>query len=65
MTDVSKARDDQPGGRHVSKDAYVLPLYQKPTYTVIYDKYVNIRDNPTNIGPSYNIGEWGIKASAS
>ena len=65
-TDLSKARDlTNQAGVMLSKDAYVLPLYQKPTYIAIYDKYVNIRDNATNIGPSYNVGEWGIKAGAS
>ncbi len=48
----------------VAEDAYVLPLYQKPTFIAVYDKFANVRDNPTNIGPPYNVEEWGIRASA-
>lgn len=64
-TDVSKSRDNlNKADELMSKDAYVLPLYQKPTYLVIQKKYVNIRNNNTNVGPPYNAGEWGLaKAS--
>jgi peptide/nickel transport system substrate-binding protein len=48
----------------MTKEAYVLPLYQKPTFLAIYKDYVHIRDNPTNAGPTYNIEQWGMKASA-
>jgi peptide/nickel transport system substrate-binding protein len=44
----------------LSKDAYTLPLYQKPTFLAYYDKWVNIRDNATNEGPTYNAQEWGL-----
>ena len=47
----------------LSKDAYTLPLYQKPTFLAYYDKWVNIRDNATNQGPAYNAGEWGLASS--
>jgi peptide/nickel transport system substrate-binding protein len=57
IDDMNKA-DEQ-----ISKDAYTLPLYQKPTYLVFSNKYGNLRDNPTSVGPSYNINEWGLKAS--
>jgi peptide/nickel transport system substrate-binding protein len=49
----------------ISKDAYTLPLYQKPTFLAVYDKWVNIRDNATGQGPPYNAQEWGSKASAT
>jgi peptide/nickel transport system substrate-binding protein len=64
-TDVSKSRDNlNKADELMSKDAYVLPLYQKPTYLVVQKKYVNIRNNNTNVGPPYNAGEWGLaKAS--
>lgn len=46
----------------MSEEAYVLPLYQKPTFLAVSDRYGNIRDNATNIGPTYNVQEWGLKA---
>jgi peptide/nickel transport system substrate-binding protein len=42
-------------------DAYVLPLFQKPTFLATYSNVVNIRDNATNIGPPYNVEAWGMK----
>lgn len=44
------------------KDAYNLPLFQKPVFLAVYSDYVNIRNNPTSAGPTYNIEEWGLKA---
>ncbi|GAA4257929.1 ABC transporter family substrate-binding protein [Dactylosporangium darangshiense] len=43
----------------LTKDAYVLPLMQRPTLTFTYQEYANIRDNPSVWGPTYNIQEWG------
>ncbi|MFI6492429.1 hypothetical protein [Streptomyces sp. NPDC050564] len=43
------------------KDAYVLPLYQKPTVLAVQTRFVNMRDNATNVGPPYNTAEWGLK----
>jgi peptide/nickel transport system substrate-binding protein len=43
------------------KDAYVLPLYQKPTFLAVQNRFVNMRDNATNVGPPYNVAEWGLK----
>ncbi|MEU6388393.1 ABC transporter family substrate-binding protein [Streptomyces sp. NPDC046939] len=42
-------------------DAYVLPLYQKPTLLAVQTRFVNMRDNATNVGPPYNTAEWGLK----
>jgi peptide/nickel transport system substrate-binding protein len=47
----------------LTKDAYVLPLMQRPTLTFTYSEYANIRDNPSVWGPTYNIGEWGQRAA--
>jgi len=47
----------------LTKDAYVLPLYQKPSFTVATTNVVNLRDNDTSVGPPYNVQEWGLKAS--
>ncbi|NUR63080.1 MAG: ABC transporter family substrate-binding protein [Catenulispora sp.] len=46
----------------VTKDAYTLPLYQKPTMIAYKNNLGNVRDNPTQIGPTYNIQQWGIKS---
>jgi peptide/nickel transport system substrate-binding protein len=63
-TDPSKSKDlmDQ-ADVSLTADAYVLPLFQKPTYIAVYKKYVNIRDDATSYGPPYNTQEWGIRAS--
>lgn len=45
----------------MATDAYVLPLYQKPVFLAVQEKYANIRINATNIGPPYNVEEWGIR----
>lgn len=42
-------------------DAYVLPLYQKPTFLAVQTRFVNMRNNSTNVGPPYNTAEWGLK----
>lgn len=49
----------------ISADAYTLPLYQKPTLLAYVNKWGNIRDNATSVGPPYNVQEWGLKAAAS
>jgi peptide/nickel transport system substrate-binding protein len=49
----------------ISKDAYTLPLYQKPTLIAYKNTLGNVRDNATAAGPTYNIQEWGFKSSAS
>ncbi len=45
----------------ISKDAYTLPLYQKPTFLAYYNNIGNLRDNATGTGPPYNVQEWGFK----
>ena len=46
----------------ISKDAYTLPLYQKPTLIAFYPNVLNTRDNATSMGPTYNIEQWGLKS---
>lgn len=48
----------------MTKEAYVLPLYQKPVFLALYSDYINIRNNATNAGTTYNIEEWGLKADS-
>lgn len=45
----------------ITADAYELPLFQKPTFLAAQNNIVNIRDNATATGPSYNYQSWGIK----
>lgn len=54
ISDLNKA-DAQ-----ISQNAYTLPLYQKPTLIAFYPTLVNVRDNVTSMGPTYNIGQWGL-----
>jgi peptide/nickel transport system substrate-binding protein len=60
--DDAKLRDLQNQADEImSKDAYSLPLYQKPVFLAVYSDYVNIRNNATLFGPTYNMQEWGLK----
>ncbi|MCU1684262.1 MAG: transporter substrate-binding protein [Amycolatopsis sp.] len=45
----------------MSQDAYVLPLYQKPTFIASSDKVANIRNNSTLDAPVYNMAQWGLR----
>lgn len=47
--------------RIIAEDAYVLPLYQKPTFVAIYDNVANVRNNSSLDAPLYNVGEWGLR----
>ncbi|GAA1033025.1 MULTISPECIES: ABC transporter family substrate-binding protein [Amycolatopsis] len=61
-TDQTKAADLlNQADQVMSNDAYVLPLYQKPTFIASSDKIANIRNNSTLDGPVYNMAEWGIR----
>jgi peptide/nickel transport system substrate-binding protein len=48
--------------RVMAEDSYVLPLYQKPTFIAVQDNVANVRNNSSLDGPTYNIGEWGLRA---
>ncbi|GAA1316210.1 oligopeptide ABC transporter substrate-binding protein OppA [Pseudonocardia xinjiangensis] len=48
----------------LSADAYVLPLYQKPTLAAVQNNIGNVRNNSSLDGISYNTSEWGIKTSS-
>jgi peptide/nickel transport system substrate-binding protein len=56
VTDLNKA-DQQ-----ISQDAYTLPLYQKPALIAFYPSVLNARDNTTSMGPTYNVGQWGLSS---
>jgi glutathione transport system substrate-binding protein len=64
-TDLAAARDQlNEAGRILAEDSYVLPLYQKPTFIAVQDEVANVRNNSSLDGPTYNIQEWGLRASS-
>jgi peptide/nickel transport system substrate-binding protein len=64
QTDTAKANDDLNQSDAILTDgAYVLPLFQKPTFLAASSNIVNIRNNSTSVGPPYNVQEWGMRAS--
>jgi len=64
-TDESFAKETlNQADRRMTKDAYVLPLYQKPTFVALYDNIANVRDNSSLDGPPYNVTEWGFRAAS-
>jgi peptide/nickel transport system substrate-binding protein len=48
----------------LSADAYVLPLYQKPTLAAVQNSIGNVRNNSSLDGISYNTSEWGMKTAS-
>jgi len=58
---IQAAQQLNEADRQISQDAYTLPLYQKPTFLAYYSTYGNIRNNTTSVGPTYNIGQWGLR----
>lgn len=58
---AAREKDLNQSDAQITKDAYTLPLYQKPTMIAYKNTLGNVRDNPTQIGPTYNIAEWGMK----
>jgi len=46
-------------------DAYVLPLFQREVFLVVNKQYTNVRPNPSNHGPVYNVGSWGLLDTAN
>jgi peptide/nickel transport system substrate-binding protein len=63
-TDPKKAIDElNQADQLMANEAYVLPLFQKPTFLAVYANIANIRDDATATGPPYNVQEWGLRAS--
>jgi peptide/nickel transport system substrate-binding protein len=62
--DESLARETlNQADRRLTRDAYVLPLYQRPTFIALYNDIANIRNNSSLDGPQYNIAQWGLRAA--
>ena len=47
--------------RRLTQDAYVLPLYQKPTFIALDNNIANVRDNPSPDAPAYNAADWTLR----
>jgi peptide/nickel transport system substrate-binding protein len=64
QTDEAQAKEMlNQSDRRMTKDAYVLPLYQKPTFIALYDTIANVRNNSSLDAPPYNVAEWGFRAT--
>jgi len=64
-TDASIAKEElTQADRRMTRDAYVLPLYQKPTFLALDNNVANVRDNPSLDGPPYNAAQWGFRAGS-
>jgi peptide/nickel transport system substrate-binding protein len=50
------------GDAILAEDAVTLPLFQRLNLIVVDKKYVNVRNNGTNLGPAYNAQLWGLRA---
>jgi peptide/nickel transport system substrate-binding protein len=62
-SDTSTQVDDlNKADQQISQNAYTLPLYQKPTLIAFFPNLVNVRDNATSMGPTYNVNQWGLKS---
>lgn len=63
QTDPTKVQDlMNQADQKLSADAYVLPLFQKPTFLAAYKNIINLRDNATSVGPPYNVQGWGLSS---
>lgn len=63
-TDLNLAKEElNQADRRLTRDAYVLPLYQKPTFVALYDDVANVRNNSSLDGPPYNVADWGFRAT--
>ena len=59
--DTQKAIADlNTADKQLYDDAVTLPLYQKATYLAYDKKFGNIENNSTSVGPTWNVGHWGI-----
>ncbi|MEU7812156.1 ABC transporter family substrate-binding protein [Pseudonocardia sp. NPDC049154] len=64
-TDINDARAKlNEADRIMAEDAYVLPLYQKPTLAAVQNTLGNVRNNASLDGITYNTSEWGIRSGS-
>jgi peptide/nickel transport system substrate-binding protein len=64
-TDINDARTKlNEADKIMADDAYVLPLYQKPTLAAVQNTLGNVRNNASLDGITYNTSEWGIRSGS-
>jgi peptide/nickel transport system substrate-binding protein len=64
-TDINDARAKlNEADKIMAEDAYVLPLYQKPTLAAVQNTLGNVRNNASLDGITYNTAEWGIRSGS-
>ncbi|GAA2853085.1 oligopeptide ABC transporter substrate-binding protein OppA [Pseudonocardia halophobica] len=64
-TDINDARAKlNEADKIMAEDAYVLPLYQKPTLAAVQNTLGNVRNNASLDGITYNTSEWGIRSGS-
>jgi peptide/nickel transport system substrate-binding protein len=64
-TDINDARAKlNEADRIMAEDAYVLPLYQKPTLAAVQNTLGNVRNNASLDGITYNTAEWGLRSGS-
>jgi peptide/nickel transport system substrate-binding protein len=49
--------------QQLTADMATIPLYAKPTYLAVRDRFTNVGDNATQEGPFWNSGLWAQKAA--
>jgi peptide/nickel transport system substrate-binding protein len=58
--DLTKAASlENQADKILSQDAVTLPLFQKDSMVAFSSNLVNVRDNITSAGPTYNLQDWG------
>ena len=63
-TNVDEARKKlNDADKLIWADAFMLPLYQKPTFIALRNNVGNVRNNSSLDGPPYNVLEWGLRPS--
>jgi peptide/nickel transport system substrate-binding protein len=64
-TDITDARAKlNQADKIMADDAYVLPLYQKPTLAAVRNTLGNVRNNASLDGITYNTSEWGLRSGS-
>jgi peptide/nickel transport system substrate-binding protein len=60
-TDLTKAASlENQADKIISQDAYTLPLFQVDQMVAFNSNLVNVRNNLTSAGPTYNLQDWGF-----
>ena len=66
VREVDEARSAELGNQidqQLTADMATIPLYAKPTYLAVRDRFANVGDNATQEGPFWNSGLWAQKAA--